>query len=322
MADEGLHPWVRATVPREARLDALRDELRHAVEVATTDLGFARSFARLQPQSGQPPEAYLNRWVEVGDDLAVLAGPRYRGTDPDRPFVGVAASTRVLTERDLDALRSVLRRTFAPFRPGYVALWSCVPARSWAGCEADNRDVVGLLAPLAARPRPDELRLVVATDLGFYPRYQRIFTDQVATEPEHALHTRLETREALADLVEQGLVLDVTVDGRWSGVVAVWRAAQRGLRGFEVVELVLDPSVRGRGYGRHLSSALAAALLDRPDRRDDDRFLVGTIHADNHPAYRAALAAGRRDVGGEVVVPLRPPGSSASSPWSAPGPAR
>jgi L-amino acid N-acyltransferase YncA len=74
---------------------------------------------------------------------------------------------------------------------------------------------------------------------------------------------------------------------------------QHGLRGSVVVELLLDPEVRGRGYGRHLSTLLAQ-LLDIPSQS----FLLGTIALDNTASYRSALAAGRRDVGGEVVVPL------------------
>jgi hypothetical protein len=31
---------------------------------------------------------------------------------------------------------------------------------------------------------------------------------------------------------------------------------------------------------------------------------MGTIHAHNTTSYRSALAAGRVDVGGEIVVPL------------------
>jgi GNAT superfamily N-acetyltransferase len=306
VADAGLHRWVHEHASQDSRREALREELTWAVEVATVDRAFAEGFASAQPQSGQPAEAYLNRWVQVGDDLAVLAGPRYRGRDPERPFVAVDAATRVLDEADLPALRAALQPAFAGFRPRNVVFWSSRPPHAWPGCGADKRDVVGVLAELAARPRPVELSFEVAADLAFYPRYEQVHHEHVAAEPEHALHTRLETREELADLVEQGLVFDVTVDGRWAGVVAAWRAALRGLRGFEVVELLLDPAVRGRGYGRHLSSALAAELLARTGTTAADRFLVGTIHADNRRAYRAALAAGRHDVGGEVVVPLTP----------------
>jgi hypothetical protein len=53
------------------------------------------------------------------------------------------------------------------------------------------------------------------------------------------------------------------------------------------------------GYGRHLSALLAKALP-----LPDDEFLMGTIHTDNHPPYRAALSAGRVDGGGEIVIPL------------------
>ena len=36
----------------------------------------------------------------------------------------------------------------------------------------------------------------------------------------------------------------------------------------------------------------------------DEQMLFGTIHSQNVAAYRAALAAGRVDVGGEIVIPL------------------
>ncbi len=76
---------------------------------------------------------------------------------------------------------------------------------------------------------------------------------------------------------------------------------QHGLRGAIIVELLLDPAVRGQGYGRHLSTLLAQHL-----QAPDDWFLLGTIHLDNQASYRSAIAAGRRDVGGEVIVTLVP----------------
>ena len=35
-----------------------------------------------------------------------------------------------------------------------------------------------------------------------------------------------------------------------------------------------------------------------------DAFLLGTIHTDNLPSYRSAIASGRIDVGGEVLLDL------------------
>jgi len=72
-----------------------------------------------------------------------------------------------------------------------------------------------------------------------------------------------------------------------------------GLRGAVVIELLLEPAVRGRGYGRDLSVLLARALP-----LPDDQLLFGTIHTDNLPAYTAATRAGRLDVGGEILIPI------------------
>jgi L-amino acid N-acyltransferase YncA len=71
------------------------------------------------------------------------------------------------------------------------------------------------------------------------------------------------------------------------------------VRGATVIELILDHRFRGRGYGKHLSTLLARGVP-----LPDDQCLMGTIHADNRTSYRSARAAGRVDVGGEIVVPL------------------
>ncbi|MDP9222484.1 MAG: hypothetical protein M3P18_01245, partial [Actinomycetota bacterium] len=68
--------------PRAARLAALREELAWTATTAVHDMDFAREYAKAQPQSGQPAESYLNRWLSASEDLEVLVGPRYRGRDP------------------------------------------------------------------------------------------------------------------------------------------------------------------------------------------------------------------------------------------------
>lgn len=120
VADEGLHPLVHVWRPRADRLAALREELAWSVEVASRDMDYARDFASHQPQSGAAPERFLDRWLAVSGDLSVTCGPRYRGRDPDRPFVEVVAGDRVVTADDLPALRALARREFAEFRPGYL----------------------------------------------------------------------------------------------------------------------------------------------------------------------------------------------------------
>ena len=298
-ADRALLPQVRSWVPEDQRLAALRDELEWSVTTAVTDMDFAREFAAAQPRSGQPARAYLNRWIDVAGDLTVLAGPRYRGRDPDRPFAAIEAASRPLHVADVPRLRAVVAAEFAAFEPGYVAIWDSGAAGAWPGSRSDLRNVAGRLDDLRANAVPPELDARPAQTLGFYQRYAEIHARQVAADPDHALHTHLETREDLDELRAAGTLFEVFRDDVWAGVLAVAPGAQHGLRGYIVIELLLDPGVRGHGYGKHLSGLLARRL-----DAAGDAFLLGTIHTDNLPSYRSAIASGRIDVGGEVLFDL------------------
>lgn len=299
VADLTLLPQVRSWVPRDQRLEALRDELEWSVTTAVTDMDFARGYAAAQPRSGQPARAYLNRWIDVAADLTVLAGPRYRGRDPNRPFVAIDAASRRLHLADIPRLRAVVAAEFAAFEPGYVTIWDSGTAGAWPGSRSDLRNVAGRLDDLRSNTVPPELDARPAQTLGFYQRYEAIHARQVAVDPDHALHTRIETHEDLDELREAGTLFEVFRDDVWAGVMAVEPGTQHGLRGYIVIELLLEPGVRGHGYGKHLGGLLARHL-----DAAGDAFLLGTIHTDNLPSYRSAIASGRIDVGGEVLFDL------------------
>ena len=300
VADEELHPRIRQWVPDQvARRSALREQSRWWVEVAASDLGYARDYRAHQPQSGAAAELYLDRWLRAAPDLWVQAGPRYRSRDPEMPFVGIAGSSRPITEHDLLALRELAEREFPAFAPLYVVFWSAGPARGWAGTDADSRLVAGRLGALRAREVPAQLSTRSLTDVpsAQYERYVEMHARHAAANPSHLLHTRASSREDLLASAGAGMLWDVEVDGTWAGMVAGRDDVASGMRGATVVELILDPSFTGRGYGEHLS-----VLLARGVPQPDEQFLFGTIHADNLRAYRAAQRAGREDVGGEVLV--------------------
>jgi hypothetical protein len=298
-ADAGVHPWIAARVPVEMRREALAEELRFWLEVAAQDLAHAERYAADAPDVGQPAAAFLDRWLPLDTGGHVLAGPRWLGLDPDLPFVGVSASDRVLRPADADALRQVARRQFAGFGPGFVMVSTADPLGTWPGTRPEHRHVVGTLGDLRRRPVPSGVTAARNDEVTGYDQYVAVHAAHVARDPRHARHTRVETEADLRSLGERGLVFDVLVDGQWAGILAAEPEARWGARGATVIELLLDLPVRGRGVGRHLSALLAQALP-----LPDEEMLFGTIHAENLPAYRAALASGRVDVGGEVVIPL------------------
>ncbi len=298
-ADAGLHPWVHAHVAEPLRRAALEEELSFCLDTAARDMDYARAFAGRAPQSGQPPQAYLDRWLAISEDTHVLAGPRYLGRDPNLPFVAISASDRPLTPNDRAAIVAAAGRSFDAFRPGFVILWTADHIDAWPDSGSELRQVVGSISDLRARSTPPGVSTRSRTDTNFYGAYRAIHQAHVEADPSHARHTRCEDEEDLRALAGMGLLHDVLVDGDWAGIVAAEPDSRRGVRGATVVELLLRPEHRGRGLGKHLSTLLAKAIPIA-----DDEFLIGTIHADNVPSYRSALAAGRVDVGGEVRLRL------------------
>jgi GNAT superfamily N-acetyltransferase len=297
-ADAGLHPWVHAHVAEPVRREALAEELGFTLHTAAQDLAWAASFAEVAPPVGEPVTSYLDRWLPLGD-AHVMVGPRYLGRDPDLPFVMVTASDRPLVPTDASGLAALAREHFAPFSPGFVMLTTADPLGAWPGTRPEQRQVVGRLGDLRRRETPAELSAAPRQDTEVYERYRALFDLDVERDPAHARHTRAEERADLQDLADRGFLYDVLVDDAWAGLLAAEPDARRGVRGATVVELVLDHPHRGRGYGRHLSTLLARAVP-----LPDDQCLLGTIHADNVTSYRSALAAGRVDVGGEILIPL------------------
>jgi len=298
-ADAGLHPWVRGHFPEPVRRAALEQELGFWLNTAAQDTDYATSYAKVAPQSGQPAEAYLDRWVALGANAHVLVGPRYLGRNPDLPFVAVSGADRPLSPADRSGLEAVAREGFGAFRPGFVLLTTADPVGAWPDTRAEMRQVVGLLGDLRRRDCPAELSATPRMDTDFYDRYRQIHDSQVSQDPAHGRHTRCEAREDLQNLADQGLLFEVEVKGAWAGVMAAEPDARGGVRGATVVELLLDHPYRRLGYGKHLSTLLAKAIP-----LPTEEALMGTIHADNGPSYRSALRAGRVDVGGEILIPL------------------
>ncbi len=204
IADGGLHRAVQAWVPRPERLDALREQLRWEVDVAGRDLEWARDFAVHQPASGAPAEMFLNRWLPAGDDLTVLAGPRYEDRHPDRPFVEVVAADRLLTAADLPALRRLARDDFAVFHPLDLRVWTADAPGTWPGTRAEMRLVAAPLGQLRRRDVADEVTVRPAADLSWYDRYVAAHDRHVTADPAHADRSRVETAADLDALREAG----------------------------------------------------------------------------------------------------------------------
>jgi len=255
---------------------------------------------------GLHAEHYLDRWEPAAQGLHALLSIRFENLDVQRPFVNVSGLSRPWTPADLPALRDAANRAYHPFRPATLRLTTALPVDALPGLTPEFRF---LTAPLQDLARPDltlppELTLRPTTDDTHLQDARDAYAALDAQHPAHARQAQVIGAEQLADTVQAGLMYDVLVHGEWAGYVGAQPAEEIGLDVLQVQELLLTPRHRGHGYGPHLGTLFARTVLrDHPDHAH--RHLFGTIHAHNHGAYPAALRAGRHDVGGYTLLPLR-----------------
>lgn len=96
--------WQRRGEIRER----LQSEMRSLLS-RTTDQRFARQLMTRFPMEGvTDPSVYLDAIVRLPDESLVLTGIRFRGGDPDKPFVDVVA---LETSRKLGSGRSSTQST-------------------------------------------------------------------------------------------------------------------------------------------------------------------------------------------------------------------
>ncbi|MEF2277850.1 hypothetical protein V3W47_06025 [Deinococcus sp. YIM 134068] len=296
------HPLTRAWVDDTTRLALLAEEHAFDLQLAT-DLDLAGQRAEFL-NVGQPPEAFLNRWVEVGLNLSAMLSIRFEGLDRDKPFVDASVTSRPLTFDDLPALLRAGLDLYGAFRPGRLRMWSAEALDGWTAelpnARPDMRVLAAPLSELRWREMPADLTLIPTRDLAHYADAVAAYAAVDAEHPEHVGQAQIEDEEHLQLLIYAGTLFDVIWRNRWSGYVGALAKAKRGLPAYSVQELLLAPHARGHGLGPHLSTLLARHLPD------DGRVLSGTIHGENWGARQAALNAGRHDVGGWTWVPLVP----------------
>lgn len=297
-----VHPQVRTWLSAEVIETNLRSELKGDLERLHSD-ALAAEFAHHCSVAGADPDEYKTRLLTVGE-LELLVGVRFVGLDINQPFVDVMyQSGATLTPEQLSAVQDAIRKAFAIFKPKRTRFYlsSHLPP---LGADGDKRLIAAPLGVMLEQPELyiSRVNLKEATSLVFYPRYAAIYEELYTEQPQLRAVARVEREDDLQEYLDESHLFEIFVDERWAGLAAVFKDVSTGLSGFCVGEIALAKTFRGRGFGGAAQLQLAAQLVKQGAGQGE--LLFGTIGAVNVAAQRAALRAGRIDLGGHVWVPL------------------
>jgi hypothetical protein len=215
----------------------------------------------------------------------------------DFPFVKIRGASEALGSiAEWRPLAEGIARAFAEFRPRAVNIFHPTHLPLRAPARLRMHLVAAPARHMAAQPEAhglDRVELRRAESLAFYPDYQAAYAEMLDERPLLRGEIATESRETLAECLEQGLLHEVLVDGAWSGLIAARADLVAGVRGLQVVEIVLTRAARGQGLGSAVHQRFARVVA----AIDPVTVILGTISAKNAPSLRTALKAGRLEIG-------------------------
>jgi hypothetical protein len=286
----------------------LRDDL--GAELALrSDGAQAELYRQRCPVAGADAREYLLRELDLGRDGRVLAGIHFLAMDVRRPFVGVLARTQAFEDGEAVArMGRQLQRAFARFAPECWRIWASpddATVDAIQGARIDMRVVAGKLDELCALPAPRAplpVALELCSAVEIYGEYQATFERFFAAHPEWRGRIQVETQERMHEAETRGVLARATVASQTAGFFAVVPAVERTLRGYVVLEEILDAPFRGK----RLAAPLQRMLIERVAERGapPDTIVFGHIALDNHASLHTALRVGRSTVYRTLFMPF------------------
>jgi ribosomal protein S18 acetylase RimI-like enzyme len=281
------------------------------------DADFGAGFRHDAGGAAGDPLDWANRRIDLASGGWAVTGIRFRGLDPDRPFVDLIATSEPPTPDGLAAVGASVVPGYAPFGPRCLRVEVFDPAALVARLETDARFgqrcgidmhlVAGRVDELLARPRApafDQVALRPGAADRLATLVADVYSGLAARNPDVLVWATPESADSLADCESEGLLFEVFAGADTAGVVAAIRDDDHGMRGFSVQEICLDDRYRGR----RLAAGVMQHLLERLPAEAGD-VLWGTIHPHNTASLRNARSIGRQLVGGYAwITPAALPG--------------
>lgn len=299
---EQAHPLLLEWYGQTTLTDHFLEDIKRDAREFFSD-EFAARFAGNASELGIAPNFFKHRLLEVAG-RRLIAGIRFFGMDIKRPFVDVVRISKPLENPNQQReISQFLSEEFAAFKPTRWRIFQASHLEfQFAGCDPDLRVVAGLLSSINAQPKPsnfNRIKLKPASNLEFYPRYQKLYQDLYAKRPWLSDVARTETLEDVTHYLEHDKVFEIFIDGTWAGITIAAQNQEWGLKGWLMIEIALESGWHGQDLGVAVQRQLVAKLGD-----SGNDTLFGTIGAVNIPMQKTATRVGRVDLGGYFWVNL------------------
>lgn len=296
---EQTSPLVRGW--RGERLEADLRRVMPQVVSLLADEETASAFAETMNVLGLAASHFKAKLLEI-DGHRFLAQIDFADTTGAKPFVAIFRGSQLPGAFEGRGIVDAIVDRFSVFAPVGIRFFhpSHVPM-TLPGARVDQHFLASPVRDMLARPEaPGFSRIALAppADLAFYPRYVEAYKRVYAARPHLRGEVRIETEETLGECLAQNLLLEITADGAWAGVVAARCEMLAGLDSVYMVEILLDQGARGQSLGPAVHQHFAKHVA----RTDPDAIISGTISPLNVPSLKTAQRAGRVEVGSWLWV--------------------
>jgi len=288
----------------------IKERLRESVQRSFALLDnpdFGQQFYKGCQVAGTQATDYDYQCWELSDGGKIITSIRFLGGDLSKPFVElVCRNFHVQSLKYLQSLANEVYEHHKIFKPKHLRLFDGkgIFPDTKEGIEYDLHYVAAPIEAIRQLPVPERYEEVQLTSPDsmdvLYERYTKIFNQLLAEKPEYEQMIGLESKEDLAKLLAEKTLFSIEIDGQWAGLIAAERRQEQYLRGFCVIEELLEQSWRGQGFG----AALQRHMIERLPVQAND-LIYGTIDDKNVPSLKTAFRVGRKSIGKYVFCKMK-----------------
>jgi hypothetical protein len=251
------------------------------------------------------PEDFCERIFAIESKGHVLAGIRFAGGNPEKPFVSIWPDFPISSQSTISLLTELATQEFFIFDPKEINFWlnpETDIARSFRETITPClRIIVGRANRIRMQDRPqryDDVTLIRPDGdeyLDWYAASYRAFHE---LRPDLRDWVPANDRDQMEESRRHGLLFLAHINGIRAGLIAAIPRSLLGHRGVYFIDIVMSEEHKGKGLAHVLQRKFIDGLSEEVD------VVWGSIDAKNITSTKTALRVGRSSIREEFFVPL------------------